>query len=358
MSEYNNISDRYPWQDAAWASATALAARSSGAILLYGPAGVGKLALARRLAAALLCENRSPSGDACGTCVACRWIASGSHPDLLAVRPEAVQIAEGLEAEGDAGGEEEDGPGPDKKGKRAPSKEIRIEQIRKLGEALTVSSHRGGARVVLLYPGEALNQASGNALLKILEEPPADTLFLLVSDRAERILPTVRSRCRQLALALPPSEVALAWLIAQGVEDAARLLAGSGGAPLAALANVEAEAELGALHAQLLEALGAPERASPVRTAERLVGVEPVIVVGWLLRWVHDCISYRLAQRIRYHPMEGSRLAAVAARALPQRLLAYQRELAAQRRVAEHPLNKRLFLESLLIGYHDALLGH
>jgi DNA polymerase-3 subunit delta' len=350
----------FPWQAESWRQLNAVTRRGASGILLYGPADIGKLALARHLARSLVCQSPTPEGHACGHCVACRWSAAGTHPDVILVRPEAIQQAEGIEMAGESpqpGADDDEGGGSERKARRAPSKEIRIEQIRVLGESLELGSHRGGSRVIVIYPAQALNLPASNALLKVLEEPPRDTLFVLVSSHAERLAATVRSRCQQIALTIPATDLALAWLESQDIDNPRELLARCGGAPLAAQAAAGAIGEQEDLHRQLVEALCVPASFSAMRSAERIAAVEPVIVVGWLLRWVFDCISCRLAQRIRYHPNESVRLAALAPRLQPERLMAYHKDLIAQRRVAEHPLNKRLFVESLLLGYSDATQG-
>src|SRR5205823_7615954 len=121
-------------------------------------------------------------------------------------------------------------------GKRGkPSLVIKIEQIRGLEDFLNIGSHRGKLRVALVHPAEDMPEASANALLKGLEEPPSGAVFLLVSHRPAQLLPTVRSRCVALPVALPPVEVAQRWLESQHVKDAARWLAYAGGAPLRAM---------------------------------------------------------------------------------------------------------------------------
>jgi DNA polymerase-3 subunit delta' len=122
---------------------------------------------------------------------------------------------------------------------KTASKEIKIEQIRSLADFMNISTHRQGLRVVVLYPAEALNMPASNALLKTLEEPPPGTVFLLASNGLDRLLPTILSRCRKFALPMPDHAEALAWLQAQGVQDADGWLREQGGAPLAALAQAE-----------------------------------------------------------------------------------------------------------------------
>ena len=119
-------------------------------------------------------------------------------------------------------------------GGKAASRQIVIEQIRDLQQTLTTGGHRGGQRVAIVDPAEAMNLFTANALLKLLEEPTTNVLFLLVSSSPKRLLPTIRSRCQTWAFPRPPAEAAARWLAERKVPDAAALLAFSGGMPLAA----------------------------------------------------------------------------------------------------------------------------
>ena len=179
----------YPWQQADWQRLQQMRERLPHAILFHGAEGTGKVAFAERFAASLLCEQPLDNGHACGACESCGWFAQYGHPDYRRVRPDALETDGGDDAEADDSAA--------KKSSKTPSKDIRIEQVRALAAFMNVSTHRSGLRVVLLYPAEALNSASANALLKTLEEPPPDTVFLLVTDRIDRLLPTILSRCRK-----------------------------------------------------------------------------------------------------------------------------------------------------------------
>ena len=192
--------------------------RQVHAVLLHGAAGTGKLDLALDTAEALLCERRVQDGSPCGRCPGCTLVAAGNHPDLRIVRPEA--LAEADSRIGQAPGEEpaEGAPaGAPAEARGRASRGIRIEQIRDLSEWITLSTHRGGARVIVIEPAESMNTPASNALLKVLEEPPARTLFLLVSHRVDETLPTLRSRCALLRVRLPAPAIALGWLQQQGV---------------------------------------------------------------------------------------------------------------------------------------------
>lgn len=332
----------YPWQTGAWQQLQSLRERLPHAILFHGQAGTGKAAFAEAFAQSLLCESRLADGHACGACLSCGWFVQYGHPDYRRVRPEAL--------EDDASSDAEDAePRAALKTSKTPSKDIRIEQVRALADFMNISTHRQGQRVVLLYPAEALNSASANALLKTLEEPPPATVFLLVSSNLERLLPTILSRCRQISLPLPTTSQSLAWLASQHVEAADIWLAEQGGAPLAALATAQA----GSRDSQdeLLVVLMKPSVEAALKAAERLqkgVVIELVLV---LQRWLYDLSSFKLTGKIRYYPSRVKEVTLLANRVSIARLMTAQKEINERHAVASHPLSARLFIEDMLLNY-------
>ncbi|MDP9109620.1 MAG: DNA polymerase III subunit delta', partial [Pseudomonadota bacterium] len=346
-----------PWHRDAWAALQGLRERLPHAILFHGNQGIGKTAFATAFAAALLCEAQRPDGHACGTCLSCGWFRQYSHPDYRRVRPEVLDEADGDAPEsdgaagaGDTGADEKAETKNDgKKSSRAPSKDIRIDQIRALANFMNLSTHRRGKRVVLLYPAEALNGPSANALLKTLEEPPPDTVFLMVTDSIDRLLPTILSRCRQFALPMPPAAEALAWLAGQQVEQAGDWLAEQGGAPLTALA----QARLGSrdLQDELIATLITPSVDAALKSAERLQKSPVNALVMCMQRWQHDLCSVKLSGKVRYYPAYAQQLNRLAQGVPAERLLAMQAQLMQRRAVAEHPLSAKLFIEDMLLDY-------
>jgi len=332
----------YPWQAASWAQLQQMRARMPHAILFHGPAGTGKSGFLETFAQSLLCENVRADGHACETCASCGWFAQGNHPDYRRVRPEALE---------DEAPEADEGGDGDRKSKstKAPSKEIKIEQIRQLADFMNISTHRQGLRVVVLYPAEALNMPASNALLKTLEEPPPGTVFLLASNSLDRLLPTILSRCRKFALPLPNHAEALAWLKEQGVPDADSWLSEQGGAPLAAL-NASNEGNREELDA-LLNFLARPAPDAALRVAEKLAKAELPALVAWTQRWLYDVFSYKLSGTQRYYPRYQKEVAALAARAPAAGLLRAIKALNDRRAVADHPLSAKLFVEDMLLEY-------
>nr|WP_081983774.1 DNA polymerase III subunit delta' [Massilia sp. JS1662] len=333
----------YPWQEDAWTRLQAMRVRLPHAILFHGPAGIGKADFIEAFAQALLCENVRPDGHACGECASCGWFVQGNHPDYRRVRPEAMED-EAPAAEGD------EAPAEEKKAKsKTASKEIKIEQVRALADFMNISTHRQGLRVVVLYPAEALNMPASNALLKTLEEPPPGTVFLLASNGLDRLLPTILSRCRKFALPMPDHAQALAWLEAQGVNDADGWLREQGGAPLAALAQAEtgSREELDGL----LQVLAQPSVDAALRSADKLSKAPLASLVAWQQRWLYDVFSYKLSGVIRYYPRYQRELAALAGRVHVAQLMQAIKSTNERRAVADHPLSPKLFVEDMLLDY-------
>lgn len=334
----------YPWQESSWRQLQQLRERMPHAILFHGEAGTGKADFIECFAQALLCENGRPDGHACGTCVSCGWFSQQNHPDYRRVRPEA------LEDEPPEGEEGADSDGGKKaKSTKAPSKEIKIEQIRALADFMNISTHRQGLRVVVVYPAEALNTPASNALLKTLEEPPPGTVFLLSSNSLDRLLPTILSRCRKFALPMPDNAQAVAWLKAQGLADADSWLREQGGAPLAALAQSET-GDRDDLEA-LLQMLAHPSIDAALKTADKLSKTPLSSLVSWQQRWLYDVFSYKLSGSIRYYPRYQKELAALAGKVHTSNLMRAIKSANERRATADHPLSPKLFVEDMLLDY-------
>ncbi len=347
----------FPWLIEQLLRLMANPAHLAHAILVHGQAGIGKRALGVAYARALLCESTDAALRAhggCGECSACLWFDQGNHPDFRKVIPEALAVAEGAELADDAAEPGEPAEGTGSRSKKVPSKEIRVDQIRALHGFMSVATHRGRARVVLMYPLETVNDIGANALLKMLEEPPPNTVFILIADHLGRIPATVLSRCQKVFVATPALPVAAGWLAERGVADPEAALALSGGAPLAALVFAEDEQAL-ASHREFLGFLARPGIEAALAMAEAFGKTPPGPLLRWLQQWVADCITVRLAGRIRYHPAQSKVLAQLAGAARLDALMRLRQRLDAVRRTIDHPLNTRLVLESLLTAYADAM---
>jgi DNA polymerase-3 subunit delta' len=330
-----------PWHSTLWASIAALGPRLPHAMLLSGPAGVGKSQFAEALAKKLLCEAPTEDEMACGKCPACRWFAAESHPDFRHVCPESES-----EGEDEGGGER----------KRAAS-QIKIDQIRELDDFVFVGGHRGGRRVVVIEPAEAMNGGAANSLLKLLEEPPASVYFILVSSSVMRLLPTIRSRCRRFSFHRPSQQEGAQWLRTNGHGAAAEFLSLAGGAPMLAVQ----EADRGPLVNKFVDTLEDPGT-DPLQLAARWEGllkiedglsIEGLVTI--LQKWVFDLASFKLAGAGRFIGGRNRPLAALVERSTATGLIRCYNDLLRVRRLAGHPLNPRLLMEETAERYLRAL---
>jgi len=206
-----------------------LLSRRGHAWLLQGPSGLGQYNLALELARAWLCENTTPAG-ACYQCASCHSVDVRSHPDLCVLMPETVAL------ELDWPLDEKSQKEIDDK-KRKPSKEIRVDAVREMINFTQHTRSGGHTKVVLVYPAERMNHVTANAILKTLEEPPGECRFVLASEAAHILLPTIRSRCQTHTMVWPEEKQALEWLVSQGLvaAETKATLRAAGGRPEDAL---------------------------------------------------------------------------------------------------------------------------
>jgi DNA polymerase-3 subunit delta' len=288
-------------------------------LLLAGSPGAGQAEIGAWLAARLLCRA-GPAG-ACGRCADCRLFLAGNHPDFHWI-----------------------GVLPDKK-------DISIGQMRQLSLALSMRSYRGGAKVALISPAEAMNAKAFNALLKTLEEPPENTYLVLAASRIDRMPKTVMSRCMRLRLPLPDAPQALAWLGSRRPDAAwPVLLELSGGAPF--LAEEHADAGLGSLAAEMQGAIDAAldGELDIVGFSDVCAKNSPAARLAWLESWLtrglrdtalgSDLVNSNRLPWLRPPGVETKIRAAY-------RLLDQLREA---RRQVGGPLNAQLLFEGLAVS--------
>ncbi len=259
----------FAWQQEYWNQLIGQhrSGRLPHALLLAGEEGIGKYHLARAMAAYLLC--RQPAETACGECASCALFHAGTHPDLMEVMPESE------------------------------GKQIKIEQIRKLQTFANKTAQQGGFRVVVLQPADAMNINAANALLKNLEEPGNNVLFILLSHRISAVMPTIKSRCQQFSLPIPDRELALHWLnnhlSSHAALHAEKLLKMAQGNPL--LAQELADE---ALHKQRDKLFFAMENLTrggdPVELAPGFIEGDLQWTLRWMQQWLNDWCRWMVTQ--------------------------------------------------------------
>jgi DNA polymerase-3 subunit delta' len=326
-----------PWHEDLWQQTlTVFRSGSAGhAYLLHGEAQTGKRHFATSLAYYLLCQSPLPH-SACGTCKSCLLNAAGNNPDLLVLEPE----------EG--------------------SKQIKVEQVRDVRQFLETRSHGRGRRIIVLDTAESLGTSSANALLKGLEEPPQEVVFLLISDRPRAVLPTISSRAQSLRMPRPRRDEVLAWLLTvfeqNGVGDLEQIIELAQGRPLAAKAIIETgQAKAYADIGEALLAL-AQQREYPLDVASRYSKSHCLDLLTILLHWLAELSKFRMtastaqlkapALRVLAQDLAGSQADGHCAGQTLAFLQLYNRVASAQMQlVGTTNPNTQLMLEDLLLEF-------
>lgn len=258
----------YDWQQTVWSDFCSRhsAGKLPHALLLIGPEGIGLEELAVAMGQYLLCL--SPMKQvACGSCRGCQLTRADTHPDLMLVGPEEK------------------------------AKQIKVDQIRQVAAKVAQTAQQGGQKVILIRPVEAMNVNAANALLKNLEEPAGNTVLILTSHQLHRVLPTIRSRCAKISLAMPDHTLALNWLRERGVTPADILLHEAMGAPLLAKqwfdkGSMDTRQQIVKELVQIAE-----RRLEPMAFAKKWASTEPADILAPMLSSIDAVLAQKLGDR-------------------------------------------------------------
>ena len=326
MSE---LQQAFPWFDQRFAHLSQLHTqnRLPHALLIHGMPGIGKAAFAVSFAQSLLCQS-PVNGRACGQCKSCDLNTAGSHPDLFILSPEEV------------------------------GKQLKVDQVRALGEFIYSTAQQGGYRAVVVDPADAMNIASANALLKMLEEPGSDTIILLVTSKMGQVLPTIKSRCQHIECHTPSEADAIQWLMQASdldAEKAKSILHINRGAPKEALSYIENG--LNEHRAQLIRGLAdiLKHRKSALEVAQSLQKLDLELLLGWFYSLLTDAARGSLCESADLLRQDDARnmLNAVAKKTNPVKIFKLADKVHEERRaimLRQNP-NKQLLLENILLEW-------
>lgn len=320
----------FSWQRLQWQQLWQAhqAGRLSHALLLTGMAGNGKAQFADNFSRALVCQAVGAEGEYCGTCHLCRLIEGRAHPDVMWVEPEKAGAA------------------------------IKVDQVREVSDFVNQTALQGGKRIVLINPADHMNMSAANALLKTLEEPPADALIILISSQPSRLPATVRSRCQQIVFQRPSTADALAWLTQQEVKtDAELLLSLANGAPLAAI-RLEQD-EVLTTRKSLFETLYllSQKQADPIKSAAALQDTELLVVLDFIVCWLIDLLRLQIGGDELLNKDYLQQLSELKQRTVLSRLVTFMEHVQKTRMQIERGmnLNKQMVLEAIFIRWVESV---
>ncbi len=319
-----------PWQQAQWRRLHQQ--RDSDqlphALLLTGQAGLGLDDFARRFAQSLLCSAPTVEGP-CGQCADCRQFAAGVHPDYQYLTLEENK------------------------------KQIVVDQVRQLNAFALLTSRGDGRKVVVVSPADRMNVNAANSLLKTLEEPPGRVVMILVAHHLHLLPATIKSRCQQVKFVVPERAVAAAWLQQRGHQQPEALLQLAQGAPC--LAERMDDEALQARYAAVMEESLALMQG--VRTPGELRAAWQSCEIDWLVKWslslLRDCIrcASRLPDGRFENPGWSKALQAAVSRVNFRQLFVVHDHLLDLDNQLDHPLNKDLLLDDVLLSWQSLSPG-
>ena len=263
----------YPWQERQWERVVQWA--DSGqwphALLLVGPAHTGKLDFARAMTQYLLCLRDPPAGMACGECRSCQLYSAQTHPDFTVL------------THAEAG------------------KTIGIDGVRGLIGNLTLTASLGARKAAHIFPADAMTVPAANALLKTLEEPPGETVVVLVTDRMGALPKTIVSRCQRVVFPIPDEPIAKTWLAPRLGSETDTYLRLANGRPMLAVSYSE-DATASNRDEVFLSLSHLLSRAdcSPLSVAKGWQAIGLIKVTEWLMLLLGDLIKLKTVAKPQF----------------------------------------------------------
>ena len=326
----------YPWQSDNWLQASRYLndKRLAHALLLSGPAAIGKLEFCMSFIQRLNCTNPTLDNQACGECKDCCLFSANTHPDVRLINTN------------------EDGLDKNK------VEQIKIDDIREINQFMTLSRQQGNYKIVCINYAETMNVNAANALLKTLEEPPQNSLLFLITHRADSLLPTIKSRCQIWKFNLPKEAESIAWLNQQKADDNWKdLLKVAGNRPMLAL-----ELQQSGLGENRLEFYKDVHqlfhgKINITKVSAKHQNEQLERIVGWQQAWCADLVRchYENEPVTLENPDIRRSLHSLVGRVDLHLLFRFMDKLIELRRFSSAPLNKRLFIEDMLIRCQDVL---
>lgn len=343
-----NINELYPWQIKDWNNLYKLNSKLPNSILFYGSHGIGKLHFAQYFVKWILCESQKKDLKPCNVCTACYYITLGQHPDYRIIFPEGMENQIGLSIIKSISSNKD----KLKKNTIISRKEIKINQIYSLIDFTNTTSHRDKIKIIIIYLPELINNIAANALLKTLEEPNKNLIFLLISSNLDKVLPTILSRCYRFPLTRPTNNLAIQWLSKKNINNhnPLELLSYSNGSPLIAYNFIQTKEYI--ICNWMLSQLTNLQHFNVIICVEKLEKISISSILEWIQKWIYDLFMQKIVGKSLYFPKFSEIAKEFSQNMNLNFLIHFQKKVTLYKSLTElYSLNKKLILEDLFFCY-------
>ena len=325
MTAINSI---LPWQQKNWDFLCTYIKqnRIPQALLISGTSGLGKHSLATRFAYALLCSQRQDDGTSCGLCNSCQLINANTHPDLSHIKPDEEK------------------------------KSISINQIRQVVTDTYLKPQFENYRAIIISPADVMTGQAANAFLKCLEEPTERTVFILITDKPNKLPATIISRCQKLTVTLPDKQILHDWLNGQGIQNNQETLLNLTRRSIFTTQQIADNALLKQRTDCFNDWLAIAKRSNhPTIISEKWQKLPETELLNWLISWVTDLIkfAYRInCEQICNQDMAKS-LQELAQQLNLKQLYGFYDRLLVNRRQLGTQINSQMMMEEILVQWQE-----
>jgi DNA polymerase III subunit delta' len=294
------------------------------ALLISGGKGLGKHSLAKQFAHSLLCSNPQNNGLNCEKCDSCLLIEANTHPDLIFIKPDEDKTT------------------------------ISINQIRQLVTDVYLKPQFESYRVALINPADGMTPSAANAFLKCLEEPTERTIFILITDKPNKLPATISSRCQKLQLSLPEKKVMVDWLKEQGIYENKETLLNLVQSSILTVQQLSNDVLLKQRTDCFNDWMAIAKHSSqPAIISEKWHKLPETVLINWLISWVVDltrcCVGIDRAQLCNQDMARPTQ--ELAQRLHLKGLYCLYGQLLTSRRQLDAQTNFQMMLEEILVQW-------
>ena len=312
----------YPWQEKAWIKLNQGIAKKHHAYLFTGPLGSGLERFGNAFAESLICRNLTHTSHACGVCQDCQWISS-EHPNLKVLSNESEE---------------------------GSSKNISIESIRNLKKFLELSSHTvGGKKVILINNAESLTLNAANALLKILEEPPANSYLIMTTENISSLLPTILSRCVMIKSPTPSIEEAASFLKMEGFEKLCSQLPLFSNLPLEVIAHQGNYEQFKAM----INEFEKGRNFELMSIESKWITGDFTQTISLLQKWLYDIFLFKMTTKFHFFESKKENIKKLSEAADISKLLNLLKSVNKIKLISNKPINKDIAFDNLMVEYRN-----